>query len=278
MKILQLTDIHLTAPGETIGNRDPNANFVKALDHALHYHSDADCMVITGDLSDWGDASDYNRMKTIIGDIGLPVHLCIGNHDDRPTLLRSFPELEGDGGFVHYTFELPSRIGPHTGIVLDTWGPDTHEGHFCESRLDWFEQVLGSITNPAFVFMHHNFVPNRMAPLDSIMLQQHEAFGAVVARHSEKIRHIAHGHCHLPMSGNFHGVSFSAPRGTNHSGWFNFAEGELLTGSELPEAYCVIRADSHSVLTQMVEYGYTGELRTEASPDYKLWDRQTMAR
>ncbi|MEL6211502.1 MAG: metallophosphoesterase, partial [Pseudomonadota bacterium] len=59
MKILHLTDIHLTTPGESISGCDPNANFEAALAHALSLHADAALMVITGDLSDWGEQADY---------------------------------------------------------------------------------------------------------------------------------------------------------------------------------------------------------------------------
>ena len=46
MKVLQITDIHLTTPGETIGGRDTNANFQRALDHAMVLHSDAEALFI----------------------------------------------------------------------------------------------------------------------------------------------------------------------------------------------------------------------------------------
>ena len=62
MKIVQLTDIHLTTPGSTIAGRDSNTNFERAVSHMLECHADADALVITGDLSDWGDRSDYERL------------------------------------------------------------------------------------------------------------------------------------------------------------------------------------------------------------------------
>lgn len=33
MKLIHMSDIHLTTPGSSIGSRDPNANFEKALAH-----------------------------------------------------------------------------------------------------------------------------------------------------------------------------------------------------------------------------------------------------
>ncbi|MEM6663821.1 MAG: hypothetical protein AAF666_16775 [Pseudomonadota bacterium] len=52
----------------------------------------------------------------------------------------------------------------------------------------------------------------------------------------------------------------------------------MLTASDLPEAYAVIMADVASVTVSMVEYGYTGTLRVEGSPDYADWSRASMAR
>ncbi|MEM0936561.1 MAG: metallophosphoesterase [Pseudomonadota bacterium] len=102
MKLLHLTDIHLTTPGDTIADRDPNANSERALADAMAHHADADAMFITGDLSDWGERADYRRLKARIATLPVPVHLLIGNHDDRPTMLAEFPELAGDGGFVQH--------------------------------------------------------------------------------------------------------------------------------------------------------------------------------
>jgi 3',5'-cyclic AMP phosphodiesterase CpdA len=274
MKLLQFTDIHLTAPGQTIGGRDPNANFRKALDHALALHGDAEALVITGDLSDWGDAADYERLRSIIGSLPLPVKLCIGNHDDRTAFLSVFPELADESGFVQGTFALSNG----TGVLLDTWGPETHAGHFCAARCAWLDRTLAQIEGAAWLFMHHNPVPTHIAPTDKIMLLDDGPFGEVVAQHRDKIAHIFFGHCHLPLSGSFYGVPFSAPRGTNHAGWPNFGERELLSASDLPESYAVIFAKGAGVMVHMVEYGYTGQVRVEGSPDYAAWDKATMQR
>lgn len=270
-----MTDIHLTAPGQTIAGRDPSANFNRALDHVLRFHQDAEAIVITGDLSDWGERDDYLRLKRRIASVPLPVELCIGNHDDRETFLQVFPELRGTGGFVHRTFPLPEGMG----VVVDTWGPETHAGHFCEARAEWLDRTLSETGDTAWLFMHHNPVPTGIGPMDRIMLLDHTRFSAVVERHAARIRHIFHGHCHLPLSGSLHGVPFSAPRGTNHAGWPSFeAQQRLLSGSDLPEAYAVILADRISTMVCMVEYGYAGEIRNEGSPNYADWDRFTMIR
>ncbi|SEK23356.1 phosphodiesterase [Pacificibacter marinus] len=274
MKLLQITDIHLTALGKTIGGRDPNANFAKALNHAITHHPDAEALIITGDLSDWGDAADYERLKAYLGEVALPVHLCIGNHDDRQTFLQVFPETEGSDGFVQSV--IPLSLGH--GILLDTWGQDTHAGQFCEKRAAWLEQTLDTLEGPVWIFMHHNPVPIEIAPMDEIMLLDADRFAATVAPHAGKIRHIFHGHCHMHLSGSLHGIPFSAPRGTNHAGWPDFAATKLLSGADLTESYSVIFASETTTMVHMVEYGYAGEIRGEGSPDYADWDQLTMVR
>ena len=274
MKLLQFTDIHLTTPGQTIGGRDPNANFERALSHAMELHADAEALFITGDLSDWGEADDYTRLKHLIDPLPMPVALCIGNHDDRATMLAAFPDLEGEAGFVHRT--LPLSLG--TAIILDTWGAETHAGHFCEARAYWLARQLEALPGPVWIFMHHNPVPLGIRPMDKIMLLDAQRFADVVAPHRDKIRHIFHGHCHLPLSGSLHGIPFSAPRGTNHAGWPDFSETRLLSSADLAEAYSVILATPDHTMVHMVEFGYEGAIRGEGSPDYADWDKLTMVR
>ena len=274
MKLLQLTDIHLTSPGDKIGGRDPNANFDRALSHAVTAHPDAEAIIITGDLSDWGEVADYVRLRDRLATVPIPVHLCIGNHDNRANFLEVFADRADKNGFVQSTVPLTQG----TAILLDTWGPDTHAGHFCEIRAAWLQAQLSTLPGPVWLFLHHNPVPTHVAPVDEIMLLHADRLGAVIAPHADKIRQIFFGHCHVPISGSFHGIPISAPRGTNHAGWMNFGEPDLLTASDLPEAYSVIIAEGPSVTVHMVEYGYEGELRVEGSPNYADWDKATMAR
>ena len=274
MKLIQLTDTHLTTPGQTIAGRDPNANFERALTHALGQHPDAEAVVITGDLSDWGDRADYERLRASIGELPVPVHLAIGNHDDRATFLSVFPELADINGHVQKRFDLSTG----TGVLIDTWEPQTHAGTYCATRRAWLDTALSQAKGPVYLFMHHNPIPTHVGPTDQIMLLDAEAFGSVIAAHRERIAHIFFGHCHQPLSGSFHGVPVSAPRGTNHAGWADFEATELLAGSDLPEAYAVIIAEGPSVTVHMVEFGYRGPFRIEGSPDYADWHRETMVR
>ena len=275
MKLIQITDIHLTTPGQTIGGKDPNANFDRALTHALSHHADAEAVIITGDLSDWGDSADYLRLRDRLSGLPVPVHLCIGNHDDRAAFLATFPAHRDSAGFVQSV--VPLSVGH--AVLLDTWQEGTHAGSYCPARCAWLDRTLQSLPGPVWIFLHHNPVPMGIAPMDKIMLLDADALGEVLARHRARIGHIFHGHCHLPLSGSFRGIPFSAPRGTNHAGWPDFGNTRFLAGCDLFESYAVIQVTpQRDVMIHMVEYGYDGDIRREGSPDKQDWDRLTMVR
>ncbi|MEO0679463.1 MAG: metallophosphoesterase [Pseudomonadota bacterium] len=274
MKLLHFTDIHLTTPGDTIADRDPNANFEAALDHALARHADAEALIVTGDLSDWGDREDYVRLRDRLARLPMPAHLCVGNHDDPAAFLTVFPELADENGFVQHAFALSRG----TGLALDTTAPRTHAGAFCAARAAWLEARLSEGDGPFWLFLHHNPVPTGVPPCDEIMLLDAERLGEVVARHADRIAHIFFGHCHQPLCGSFHGVPFSAPRGTNHAGFANFGETRKLTRSELPEAYGVVLASDAQVMVHMIEFKAEADLAAEGSPNWADWTRGEMAR
>ena len=59
MKLIHISDIHLTAPGERMGGLNPHRRFAQALDDVRAQHSDATRIIITGDLTHWGEPAAY---------------------------------------------------------------------------------------------------------------------------------------------------------------------------------------------------------------------------
>jgi 3',5'-cyclic-AMP phosphodiesterase len=274
MKLIHMSDLHLTRPGTTIGGRDPNINFARALDHAFADHADADLLAITGDLSDWGDRDDYLRLRDLLARAPVPVRLCIGNHDNRAAFLSVFPEHADEEGFA----QGMADIAGFRCLFLDTKAENTHAGHLCPARRRWLEARLSEHSGPFVIFLHHNPMPTHLAPLDEIGLKDDAVFRGIIARHAGTIRHVFFGHCHLPFSGSIAGVACASLRGTNHAGFIRFAEREKLIGADLPEAYGIARLEPDYTSVLMIEFGYSGTVRIEGSPDYAAWNRRTMVR
>jgi len=149
--IAQLTDLHV---GFEQGNPD-ELNFAR-LTQALNWLNgpgrQPDMLLLTGDLTEYGDVASYRRLRTLIADCAFPVHLCVGNHDDRDALKQVFPEVPVNDGFVQYVVDTAkARI-----IVLDTLDPGHHGGAFCERRAAWLStQLDGAAGKPVLIVLHH---------------------------------------------------------------------------------------------------------------------------
>ena len=151
MLIAQLTDLHI---GFDPDNPD-ELNFrrvASAIDYVKRLSVTPDRLFLTGDLADHGDVKSYHRLKSLTDSCDFPVHLCVGNHDDRGMLKQVFPELPIDDGFVQYVIDEPEvRI-----IVLDTLDPGHHGGAFCPRRAGWLRARLHEVPGkPVLIVLHH---------------------------------------------------------------------------------------------------------------------------
>ena len=185
-----------------------------------------------------------------------------------------FPEYAEPDGFAQ---GIQDTVAGRC-LFLDTTEPRTHAGRYCTPRQDWLERRLSEHDGPFLLFMHHNPMPTHLGPMDQIRLLDDAAFRQIVGRHRDKIRHVFFGHCHLPLGGSVAGVPATSLRGTNHASYPLFSEKLMLSASDLPESYGVAFVGPDYVTVHMVEFGYQGAIRTEGSPDFAMWDRETMQR
>ncbi len=211
MKFIHLTDTHVVGSGLLYG-QDPAQRLARAVASINAEHDDADCVIVTGDMTHWGDAAAYARFAAEIEKLKIPFHLMIGNHDDTPSLMQAFPVLPRDkNGFVQKVIETP--LGRF--LLLDTKAPKGHAGAYCKPRCDWLANQLEK-PGPVFLFMHHPPFEVGIKAMDAIMMQDAQPFYQVIAPHKVRIRHLFFGHVHRAIWGNWRGISYSCMRGLNH--------------------------------------------------------------
>ena len=208
MKFIHITDLHLVPAGEKLWGLDPLARLQMCLvDVALH-HADAAFCVISGDLAERGDMASYLALQKCLRGFKIPVHLMMGNHDDR----ENFQTVFGGNGFVQMHWSLQ---GQHF-ICLDTLkGGASSAGLLDEARRTWLKSALEKIAGaPTYIFMHHPPFAIHHPLMDLIPLEDGEGFGDLLSGHN--VRHIFFGHAHRTISGQWHGISFSALPSLNH--------------------------------------------------------------
>jgi Icc protein len=256
MKLIQITDLHLVAPGSTLFDSDPGERLHLCLENIVKHHSDADLVVITGDLAHNGDPAPYAVLREALASFPLPTRLLIGNHDNRANFRACFPDAQvDDNGFVQSALDTAhGRL-----LFLDTHQPGTHAGHYCQQRLNWLASQCEAAQGPIYLFMHHPAGLVAYRPMDA--LRQLDAAELTKIVRSHDVRHIFAGHVHRPISGTWGGVPFCTLRGLNHQVWLDFSVEEGLVCSLEPPAYAIILIDNDSTIVHLHDF-------LDASPKY----------
>lgn len=266
MKLVQISDIHLTCPGERMGGLDPHRRFAQALDEVRTRHQDADRIVITGDLTHWGEPQAYTALKDALTNLPCPVRLLVGNHDNRNHFLSAFPDHDRDeNGYINHAEDLEgTRL-----IYLDTTAPRSHAGHFGADRIAWLDAQLHDATR-ARLFMHHNVMTLGQPAEDKIALvpADRQAFADLLKRHESKIDYLHFGHIHAICTGTYCGIPFASVRSTGNQSLPDFTETDLLHGGPMAPSFAVIDASEDRTVIHDIPFTWDGPVYSSGTE----WD------
>lgn len=274
MKLVHISDIHLTAPNERMGGLDPHQRFAQALADVRAHHVDATRIIITGDLTHWGEPDAYAALREALTDLPAPVRLLIGNHDDRAVFLSAFPDHPKDeSGFINYAeTEQNTRL-----IYLDTTAARTHAGHFCAQRRGWLARELET-HNRVRLFLHHNIMPIGLPAEDKIGLvpEDREPLADLLSQYRDRIDYIHFGHVHAPVHGTYCGIPFASVRSTGNQSLPDLKEQDLLQGAPMAPSYSVILAGDSGTVIHDIPFTWDGPVFT-AGTEWDDWAKPLAA-
>ncbi|MFI9815233.1 phosphodiesterase [Saccharothrix variisporea] len=199
MSIAHLSDPHLRTDAVSAG---PAEALHRALGTVLAIDPRPDCVVITGDLSEYRHDA-YAQLAGLLDGYPIPVHLVMGNHDDASALTRVF----GGTPFLGGTHETRYVVDHETFsvVVLDSWRPDSPGGLLGSEQLSWLDDVIVQRDRPVVVALHHPPVDVGIPFLDGMKLEDGDRLAEVLRRHPRVVRVLA-GHVHRVVSAPFAGT------------------------------------------------------------------------
>jgi 3',5'-cyclic AMP phosphodiesterase CpdA len=255
--IAQITDVHI---GFDRGNPDElNVRRLRAVIRRLiDGPNRPDLLLMSGDLTESGDAESYARLAEIVGECAFPVWAMAGNHDDRAALLGAFPQTPSDGAFLHYVLELAGlRL-----IVLDTLEPGRHGGAFCDARAAWLRaQLAAAPATPTYIAMHHPPFESGITWLDSAAGEPWIARFAGAVQGFPQLKGIIAGHLHRVIHTLWNGLAITVCNSTAPAVALDLSpidqdapdDRELITDE--PPGYALHRWDGANLITHFESAG-----------------------
>lgn len=203
--IAQMTDIHVGFAPEEHPEELNLTRFRATLQRLIHGPNRPDMLVLSGDITDHGDAESFAKTVALLAECPFPILPMVGNHDSREGLLGAFPQVvPAEDGFLHYVIEAGMGLRV---ICLDTLEDGRHGGAFCEVRARWLATRLAEAPDtPTVIFMHHPPVVAGIdwmdpAPREPWMEQLRE-----VLEGQSQVQAIHCGHLHRPITTRFAGI------------------------------------------------------------------------
>ena len=252
MKLIHLTDTHLVPKGSKLFGRDPRVVLDAAIADINAHHADAELLVLTGDLTHWGEPEAFANLAEALAALKLLIRLLIGNHDDREAYRKAFPSEHFDNaGFAQSALDV--SVGRF--LFLDTVRDGSHAGLYCERRQRWLREELERAEGrDTFLFMHHPPFITGLPQIDRIGLRNRDEFRAVLEPFRHQIRHLFFGHLHRPIAGSWLGIPMSTVRSMNHQTAFSLEDGPSIPGSFEPPAYCVVLIEADRVVVRLHDF------------------------
>ncbi|PJI91305.1 3',5'-cyclic AMP phosphodiesterase CpdA [Yoonia maricola] len=267
-KILLISDLHITAPGDQIIGLDPSQRLAEALEASTAAHPDAAALVLLGDLTHNGEPEEYRELARILANVAMPTIPMLGNHDRRDAFLAQFPDAaQTASGHIQQWCD----IGRHRIITLDSLdGPPYpnghHEGWLCDDRLAFLEDALMRRDGRhAIVCIHHPPFETGIPGMDMIKLRNGSALLDRLACHGNL--HLICGHVHLAISGNAGGVPWTVLKSTCHQGIVDLVDPNPHLSSNNAGAYGLALLTDNGLILHSVDVGTEAQVFGGYTPD-----------
>jgi len=206
---IHLTDLHVGNPAVQDDHlySDTTTTLRRILAEVKTLVPQPKFIVVSGDLTNQGDAGSYDNLKAVMAEAGLdmPILYALGNHDRRDGF---YPTMLGRTDNLDAPYDHAQVIDGIHVIVLDSSVPNKVGGSFEAGQLDWLKAELDAHADlPKLLVMHHAPALDTHNPdmeWESLSYADTEALRQAVA--GKHVLGILSGHIHYDRVSNWYGI------------------------------------------------------------------------
>jgi Icc protein len=194
-----LSDPHIAAdPSERLRGESMADNLRAVASDILHASDPPRGVLVNGDLAfKLGQPADYRTFLTLVDPLhrnGLPIHLTLGNHDDRTNLRAAIASLHSTTATLPFDKVVSTIASPTVRFVMldSQTGVNVTPGLLGVDQLAWLARDLDAHpATPAVILVHHNINPTSESALrDTTALLD-------VLRPRRQAKAVVFGHTHV---------------------------------------------------------------------------------
>lgn len=251
--VAQFSDLHVAGAGHRDSSGiDAARRLSRCIDHLAALDVAPDLLVLSGDLVDGGTVPEYERLRTLLAGVRIPLCLMPGNHDRRAPLRQVFADHAylGSAGRMFYHRDLRGlRL-----IALDSLVEGRDGGDLDAAQLEWLDGLLRSAPQqPALVMVHHPPAATGFSRMDriSVAAGSAAALGVIIAAHPQ-VRAVLCGHVHRSVQALWQGVQVSVCPSTAFQARLHLGRGRFEASPGEPSAYLLHYWDGRNLATHTV--------------------------
>ncbi|MCX2757386.1 phosphodiesterase [Vibrio sp. Sgm 22] len=216
MLIAQLTDLHIKQGGKQAYKKvDTLKCLYDAVNHINDLRPRPDCVVVTGDLGDFGLIEEYQLINEALEKFDMPLYVIPGNHDDRHNLREGLSNLVSFDHDEYCNFVVDSHDEVLIGLDSSVLGKPY--GYLTADTLGWLSLVLEQYRDRAIMlFIHHPPMAVGLNHMDVQNLQNADEFYEVIKPFSN-ILGICAGHLHRPITAVWNSIPVWVGPSHSHS-------------------------------------------------------------
>lgn len=189
-RIIQISDTHI-APDSSIcfDGVDTSQSLQSVLALIAEQEQALDLILLTGDLAYDPDIQAYQKLRSLLRDMTVPIICLPGNHDS-PDMMATVLNTDD----IHLLKSL--TVNNWSVLLLNTWQQGQRSGRLSQMELDFLRASLDN--NPAeyvMIALHHHPLPCGSAWMDAMMLENPEELTALIKAHP-KVKMLIWGHIH----------------------------------------------------------------------------------
>ena len=218
-KIIQISDPHIVPVGQLaygqVDTKEALISCVDTINRLLPEIEPVDMAIVTGDLTDFGTAEEYEIFSNIMAGLLIPYQAIPGNHDNVSEMRKSFSDQQwmSKSGPINWTVNLEEMAI----IGLDSNVKGKAHGHLAETTLDYLQDTLSSLNNkPVIVAVHHPPILTGIKKMDIQNLRESKKLETVLSNYQGELKLVC-GHIHRNISTRFGNVMCQIAPGTSHA-------------------------------------------------------------